>query len=167
MIRGLFLGDYLHPRGSSTTITLLPKVGNPKSLTDFRPISLCMFSSKLIFKILASRLSQILPQLINEQQYRFVKGSSIHESIALAQEMIADLDRRSEGGNIIFKYDMSKVYDRVEWRFLLRAMRDLHMILYIAALVISVIGSASRVFTVKNLGLLEGSGKGIRSHLCC
>lgn len=82
-----------------------------------------MFSSKLISKILASRLSQILPQLINEQQYRFVKGSSIHESIALAQEMIADLDRRSEGGNIIFKYDMSKVYDRVEWRFLLRAKR--------------------------------------------
>lgn len=37
--------------------------------------------------------------------------------------MVADLDRRAEGGNIIFKYDMPKDYDRVEWRFLLRSMK--------------------------------------------
>lgn len=37
--------------------------------------------------------------------------------------MVADLDKHPEGGNIILKYDMSKAYDRVEWRFYLRAMR--------------------------------------------
>lgn len=125
MVRGFFLGDYLHAGVSTTLITLLPKIDNPKALTDFRPISLCTFASKLISKILASRFAQILPQLINEQQYGFVKGRSIHESIALAQEMVSDLDRRSEGGNIVFKYDMSKAYDRLEWRFLLRTMRSM------------------------------------------
>lgn len=65
----------------------------------------------------------MLPVVIDEQQSGFVRGRSIHESIALAHEMVADLDRRSDGGNIIFKYDMSKAYDRVEWRFLLRSMR--------------------------------------------
>lgn len=76
----------------------------------------------MVSKILASRLANFLPRVIDEQQFGFVKGRSIHESIALAQEMAADLDRRSEGGNIILKYDMSKAYDRLEWRFLLRAM---------------------------------------------
>lgn len=57
--------------------------------------------------------------MIDEQQFGFVQGRSIHESIAMAHEMVADIDRQAEGGNIIFKYDMSKAYDRVEWRFLL------------------------------------------------
>lgn len=68
----------------------------------------------MISKILASRLSLVLPQIIDEQQYGFVQGRSIHESIALAQEMVSDIDRRIEGGNIIFNHDMSKAYDRVE-----------------------------------------------------
>lgn len=122
MIQGFFLGDYLQQRVTATSITLIPKITKPRSLADYRPISLCNFSSKVVSKILASRLAGVLPQVINEQQFGFVKGRSIHESIALAQEMIMDLDRRSQGGNIVFKYDMSKAYDRLEWRFLLRAM---------------------------------------------
>lgn len=41
--------------------------------------------------------------MINEQHSGFVKGRSIHEAIALAREMVADLDCRAEGGNIIFR----------------------------------------------------------------
>lgn len=43
--------------------------------------------------------------------------------MALAQEMVTDLDRKSEGGNLILKFDISKAYDRMEWRFLLRVLR--------------------------------------------
>lgn len=100
-----------------------PKVSCPRDLTDYRPISLSTFASKVVSKIIATRLATYLPKVIDEQQFGFVQGRSIHESIALAQEMVTDIDRRAEVGNIIFKYDMSKAYDRVEWRFLLRAMR--------------------------------------------
>lgn len=62
----------------------------------------------MVSKILATQLAQILVEVINEQEFGFVKRCSIHESVALVQEMVADLDRRSKGGNIIFKYDMSK-----------------------------------------------------------
>lgn len=51
---------------------------------------------------------------MNGQQYGFVQGRSIHEYIALAQEMVSDLDRKTDGGNVILMFDMSKAYDRLE-----------------------------------------------------
>lgn len=123
MIRGFFWGDHLHPKLKSTLLILLPKVDTPADYSDFRPISLSNFASKVVTKILANRFSVILPQVIDEEQYGFVKGRQIHESIALAQELVADIDRKTEGGNIILKFDMSKAYDRLEWRFLLRSLR--------------------------------------------
>lgn len=123
MVQGFFYGDYLHPRLTVTSLTLIPKVSNPRTLADFRPISLSTFASTVVSKILATWLAQYLPVVINEQQFGFVKGRSIHESIALAQEMVDGIHRRSEGENIIFKYDMLKAYDIIEWRFLLRALR--------------------------------------------
>lgn len=50
---------------------------------------------------------------MDEQQYGFVKGQNIHESIALAQEMLSDIDRKTDGVNMIIKFDMSKAYDRL------------------------------------------------------
>lgn len=52
-----------------------------------------------------------------------MKGRQIHESITLAQEFIGDIDRKTEGGNIILKFDMSEIYDRLEWGFLVRSLR--------------------------------------------
>lgn len=100
MIRGFFLGDQLDKKITATSLVLIPKIKNTKGLSDFRPISLGSFSSKIITKIIASRLSRILPNIINEEQFGFVKGRQIHESIALAQKIVSDLDRRVEGGNI-------------------------------------------------------------------
>ncbi|XP_012832647.1 PREDICTED: uncharacterized protein LOC105953522 [Erythranthe guttata] len=62
---------------------------------------------------------------LSKEQTGFLKDRSIHESIAIAQELVSDIDRKVEGGNLIFKFDMSKAYDRLEWRFLLKAMQAL------------------------------------------
>ncbi|XP_012853646.1 PREDICTED: uncharacterized protein LOC105973172 [Erythranthe guttata] len=124
-IQGFFMGDQLSRSVTMTSLILLPKVESPKGFGDFRPISLSNFTSKLISKILANRLSQFLHLVINEEQAGFIKGRSIHESIILAQELVEDFDRRTPGGNLIFKVDMSKAYDRLEWRFLIRAMRNM------------------------------------------
>lgn len=59
MIQGFFLGDYLHHKIMSTSLTLIPKIDKPRSIADYRPISLATFVSKVVSKILASRLAEV------------------------------------------------------------------------------------------------------------
>jgi hypothetical protein len=46
---------------NSTYIALIPKVKNPTSVMDFKPISLCNVMYKILSKVLANRLKIVLP----------------------------------------------------------------------------------------------------------
>lgn len=52
-----------------------------------------------------------------------MSGRSISENIGLAQEVTHSLKLKSRGGNVIFKLDMSKAFDRVTWKFLLKVLQ--------------------------------------------
>lgn len=117
-----FKGAYLPSDISIATLVLIPKVTAPRQMGDYRPISLVNFCGMIISKMLANRLATLLPKLVDEEQPGFVHGRSISQHITIAQELIRDLPRKVTGANTILKIDMAKAYDRLEWRFLLRAM---------------------------------------------
>lgn len=124
-ITDFFLGVQIPQGMSSANLVLIPKTPNPSSFQDFRPISLCNFSHKIISKVLADRLAVVLPHIISREQTGFVKGRNILENISLAHEIIDGIDNKVKGGNVTIKLDMSKAYDRVNWRFLLRVLHRL------------------------------------------
>uniref|UniRef100_A0A2N9EX83 Reverse transcriptase domain-containing protein n=1 Tax=Fagus sylvatica TaxID=28930 RepID=A0A2N9EX83_FAGSY len=107
-----------------THICLIPKVQNPESVKDFRPISLCNVIYKIIAKVLANRLKKILPHIISESQSAFVPGRLISDNILIAFETLHHMKhmKGNKQGYMALKLDMSKAYDRVEWAFLERIM---------------------------------------------
>ena len=115
------------PGLNETFICLIPKVKSPQKITEFHPISLCNVSYKIISKVLANWLKKILADVINESQSAFVPGRQIMDNVLVAFETMHYINGRRKGKKALMalKLDMSKAYDRVEWRYLEVIMQKL------------------------------------------
>ena len=85
-------------------------------MSDFQPIILCNVLYKIYSKVLANRLKKLLPSLITEHQYAFVKERLISDNIMVAFETLHHMKQHNSGkhGFMAIKLDMSKAYDRLE-----------------------------------------------------
>lgn len=119
------ISSFMHSRKflkgmNHTHLVMIPKVQCPTNMTQLRPISLCNVAYKILAKVLANRLSHILPSVISPNQSAFVAGRVITDNIIIGQEIFHFLKNQRYGRkhNVAIKLDMSKAYDRVEWIFL-------------------------------------------------
>lgn len=69
-------------------LLLIPKVKDVVNILDYKPISCLNTIYKLLSKILARRLSTVLPELISINQTTFVRGHLISDNISLAEEQL-------------------------------------------------------------------------------
>ena len=71
-------------------IALISKKDKDKSLLEnLRPITLLNVDYKILTKIIAKRIENVLPKIINPNQTGYVKGHFIGENIRLIQDVMS------------------------------------------------------------------------------
>ena len=112
---------------NNTLIVLIPKCENPSSMKELRLNSLCNVLYKLVAKVLANHMKDVLCRLISPSQAAFVLGRSITDNILLESEILHCLKRRTRGciGDVALKLDIIKAYDKVDWGFLQFMLRKI------------------------------------------
>lgn len=102
-----------------THIALIPKVDNPEVVSNFRPISLCNVTYKIITKIMVNWIKPLLTYCISINQVAFAPGRSIQDNILIAHETFSSFKgRKGRNGAMAIKLDLEKAYDFISWDFI-------------------------------------------------
>ncbi|XP_074278176.1 uncharacterized protein LOC141601772 [Silene latifolia] len=142
-IQDFFQSGKLLKQLNHTLITLVPKCALPQNVTQFRPISYCNVIYKCISKLLCSKLSEVLPDVISDNQGGFVKGRSIVENILICQDIVRLYNRKAISPRFLLKVDLKKAYDSISWEFLEQMLGALNFPEQFTALLMECVRSAS------------------------
>lgn len=123
-VKKAFRDQWFPDELNQVMISLIPKVKHPESASQFRPIALANVVSKIITKVVANRLKQFIPKVVDQSQCAFTPGRQSSENIIIAQEIIHTMNhKRGKTRMMVVKVDLEKAYDRVRWLYLREVIR--------------------------------------------
>lgn len=142
--------------------TLLPKTGDLKSVTNWRPVTVSSLLLRLIHKVIASRLSKQVP--LHSSQRGFTAQDGLLANTHVLQTVIRERKRLAQPLYLL-SIDLAKAFDKVSpqviRRALVRKSVDRHTIEYIMAIyrdvttTITVGGTTSCIINIQR-GVKQG-----------
>ena len=107
-------------------IMLIEKKGKDHFLIEnWRPVSLVKINvdAKVMSKVVATRINNILPSIIHHNETLFIKDRCIGETVRSIFDIMDFTVKENIPGLLIF-IDFQKAFDSLEWNFLLRCLQS-------------------------------------------
>lgn len=144
MINEAFSTGRIDPALTETLIPLIPKIDNPKTFKDFRPINLCNTIYKILTKVLVHWIRPILCNIIGPFQSSFLPGrGTTNNAIALQEIGHAMRKSKKKKGEVAYKIDLEKAYNHVDWHFLRGTLNDFGFPTSLVSLIMNCVTTSS------------------------
>ena len=104
---------------NKTLIVLIPKTQGPKTIGNYKPVSLCNSIYKIISKVIVAHLRLHLENLVSPYQVAFVPGKRGADNVIIVQELIHTIGRtKGRKGYMAIEINLEKDFEKIEWRFI-------------------------------------------------
>ncbi|XP_052177578.1 uncharacterized protein LOC127791637 [Diospyros lotus] len=110
-IHEFFSSGFLLKQLNHSVIFFVLKSKHANTVGEFRRIAYCNVAYKSISKVLASRLTAVLPSIIDHAQFALVKGMSLMANVHLAQELLCNYNHKRISPRCLIKVDLCKTFD--------------------------------------------------------
>ena len=141
-VRQIFVSKKMPEYLNKTHLVLIPKIQGPKTLGNYRPISLCNTTYKIVTKIIVNRIRPVLGNLISPMQTAFVPGRRGTDNAIIVQELIHSISKaKGKEGYMAIKIDLEKAYDKLEWSFIRERLFHINLPTNLIELIMSCISS--------------------------
>uniref|UniRef100_A0A803JA29 Reverse transcriptase domain-containing protein n=1 Tax=Xenopus tropicalis TaxID=8364 RepID=A0A803JA29_XENTR len=118
MFNHLLTGDKFQAQTLMASIIPIPKPDTDLTeCKNYRPISILNLDVKILAKVLANRLSVILPKLIQRDQVGFVRGRQATDAIRRLILLTAWANK-TKTPSLLLKLDVKKAFDSLAWPYL-------------------------------------------------
>lgn len=95
-------------------LTLILKGDNPQEINDFRPICIIDSIYRILSKILANRIKNVMNILVSKSQTSFLAGRQMLDGILVVNEVL-DFARHNKEKGLLVKVNFAKVYTAYIW----------------------------------------------------
>ena len=109
---------------TNAIVTLIFKKGDHRNLKNWRPVSLLNVDYKILSKIMANRLKDIMNKLVPTSQKCGVKGRFISDILITIDSIIRNYENENKGA-IIMTLDQEKAFDRINHRYLFEVLNQI------------------------------------------
>jgi len=111
------------PQQKHGVIVCLPKICEPTTLADFRPITLLNTDYKMMARIIVNRLRPMMAELLQQNQFCGVPGRTIFEAVATVREAIAQAEI-TRVPLCILSLDFQEAFDRISHQYLFSILKS-------------------------------------------
>ena len=106
----------------ATRLAKVEETGKDRTcLENWRPISLTNVDTKIASKVIATRITKILPEIIHSNQTGYVSGRYTEEAARSILEVMEYTKTFNIPGVLLF-IDFEKAFDSLEWNFMFKCL---------------------------------------------